>query len=158
MDKGQPVWFDGAGWSMFPLFRPGTQVRVAPLKSPLKAGEVAVFIKGDSLVAHRLLDWDEGRQRWLAKGDTLHWFDEPVFEKNLVGLVDQVRRNGRQKKVDPDPSLAGFSMYLGYAWRGRLDSLPGFIKHIMYLMIFFAGFAWLRLKAFVRGNGSNKSN
>jgi len=151
MADGRPVWFDGDGWSMFPVFRPGVKVRVAPWTGSLKVGQVAVFVKGDSLVAHRLLDWDEGRQRWLAKGDTLHWFDGPVLDEHLVGVVDLVSRRGREKAVKPDLALARFSMKLGYAWRGRLDTLPGFIKHLIYLAVFFTGLGWLRITGKGRG-------
>lgn len=107
--RGVPVRFQAKGGSMSPWIRDGDVVTVTPIggeevggsvnsQSPRapRLGDVAAFRSQPSgrLTVHRLVRREA--EGWIARGDRLAGEDGSVRREELLGLVTQVERAGRE--------------------------------------------------------------
>jgi hypothetical protein len=140
------LWFDGGGYSMLPLFWPGCRVRMNIRFERLEIGLVAVFSSGSKLIAHRLVGYDPTQNTWITKGDTLHFFDQPVEEGNILGIVDFIDQYGKHLWVGSDPAVARLSANLGHALENNLGWLPTICKKVFYFIVFIPCFVIVQIK------------
>jgi hypothetical protein len=140
------IWFDASGYSMLPLFWPGCRIRMNLCRERLEVGQVAVFPDGKKLVAHRLIRFDTDKGKWITKGDTLHFFDVPVDEQDIVGIVDFIDQKGKHLWVGADPAVAQLSAQLGRTLEDTLSWLPSIFKKAYYLSIFAPCFITIQMK------------
>lgn len=95
LDGGNPVCMRVAGDSMVPLLQSGDAVWIAPIgPAGLRRGDLVVFCRADSLVAHRLVAVDP--TGWRTKGDNRSHLDPPVADTALLGRVIAIQREGTQ--------------------------------------------------------------
>jgi ATP-binding cassette subfamily B protein len=92
------------GYSMFPTLRPGDTGFVEKcFPDSLKKGDIAVFRKGDSFVAHRIIGIGRnhvGKFLFTSRGDH-NGFKDPEFDENqLVGKLSSFERNNRKYGLD----------------------------------------------------------
>jgi hypothetical protein len=144
--ENSEIWFDGGGYSMLPLFWPGCRVRMNSRFERLEIGQVVVFFSGNKLIAHRLVDYDPIQKKLTTKGDTLHFFDLPVEESDVLGIVDFIDQYGKHLWVGSDPAVALLSTKLGRALETELNWLPTIIKKAYYLIIFAPGFITIQMR------------
>lgn len=86
LNKGVTVDAKAGGVSMIPMLLPGMLLRVEPCDvSRLEVGDIALFDRGDMLIAHRVLDGN-GRET-LFRGDSVMVEDGYVENERVVGLV-----------------------------------------------------------------------
>ena len=94
-----------AGGSMGPWLVPGDLLvvrRVAPRS--VRRGNVVVFLRNGLLIAHRVISvlgaGPTGELNWKTKGDSAEQPDPPVFEKELVGRVTSIERDGQSFSLE----------------------------------------------------------
>jgi hypothetical protein len=140
------IWFDGSGYSMLPLFWPGCRVRMNIHFDRIEIGQVVVFASGKKLIAHRLVSHDSVTRKCITKGDTLHFFDQPVDENDILGVVDFIDQYGKHLWVGSDPAVAELSTALGRTLEDDLKWWPAICKKIYYLSIFAPGFIAIQMR------------
>ncbi|HBG86036.1 MAG TPA: signal peptidase I [Marinilabiliaceae bacterium] len=87
--KKNPVKVSVRGMSMFPMLMKDDLVIVSPTNyQELKKGDIVVFEKNDTLVAHRLLDKQDGFL--LTRGDGNRCADQALAYEKVKGKVSQV--------------------------------------------------------------------
>lgn len=87
---GHPVQFRVSGKSMYPTLRPGDTVQIEAKCRDSAVGEVVVYLREERLIIHRFLG--NGRYR----GDGCLTVDAAVNAADMIGIVRQVERGGRQ--------------------------------------------------------------
>jgi len=118
------------GTSMLPLIRDGDRLVVAHGWAKVRRGDVIVFRKGASLIAHRVLRIrpGDGGPIFITKGDNAPQCDLPLKAEEIVGRVRAIRRNGRRMSLDTSRwRLLGWLIATGMlvqaAWHDRLRRL-----------------------------------
>ena len=150
-ETGKPIWFECRGWSMFPFFYPGCCLRIRKMEAVPKVGQVVLVQMGAKIAAHRLVGYEEQWKRWLVKGDSLHWVDPSVKGDDLLGVVDRVRKQGKEIAAVPDEALADFSLRMSRIWeKDFFKQLPGFIRHLLYLFPYFGAIASFKVYRFLK--------
>ncbi len=98
--RGATVNLPVRGASMFPFIRSGDIVRIEPRAGiPPRPGEVVLArLAGGRAVVHRVVRWDEKRQRALLRGDSCLRGDGWVSADAIRGRVSERIRRG---KVQP---------------------------------------------------------
>jgi len=96
VDLGLEASFEVAGFSMLPLIRPGDKVHVGPPRnSGVRVGDVVAVraAPGGRLVVHRVV----GRkgEGVVLHGDNAARTDGTFDERDVIAVVDSVRREGR---------------------------------------------------------------
>jgi hypothetical protein len=97
LDKGMPFRFRAKGFSMAPFIKDSDVITVSPLTGVLPClGDVVAFTQPETgrLAVHRVV----GKKGWyfLLKGDNTYSVQDAVPQKNLLGFVKIVERNGKQ--------------------------------------------------------------
>jgi signal peptidase I len=96
--RGCGVRFRAKGGSMFPTFREGEAITVAPVKpGGVRLGDIVLCRVGFSVIAHRVVRVKrvgEGRV-FITRGDASLTSDEPVEASAVLGRVVAVERGGR---------------------------------------------------------------
>ncbi|MFO0624688.1 MAG: S24/S26 family peptidase [Polyangiales bacterium] len=88
---GAPIRWTVRGASMWPAIPDGSEVEVTPCAADaLRAGEVAAYARGDTVVVHRFVGWREGALRF--QGDSLLREDAPVPPGDVLGRASVRRR------------------------------------------------------------------
>jgi signal peptidase I len=98
VDAGASFRFTARGWSMYPLFREGDVLQVAPVSfRELGIGDVVFYRSGDRLLAHRVIGFvfEADQVRIRARGDGFLQEDPPVSEPDVVGRVETIHRRWR---------------------------------------------------------------
>ena len=92
-EQGVSAWIEATGWSMSPVISPGNELFVEFGVRRVRAGEIALFALGDTIVSHRVVAWRgrPGRRRLLTKGDAVMRFDPVVAEADVLGAVRALR-------------------------------------------------------------------
>lgn len=83
------------GASMRPLLRPGDQVQVAWGAGSLKAGDIVVYRRGETLIVHRLL-YRRSDGMFILGGDNKVFPDEATPMASILGIVNAVQRGERR--------------------------------------------------------------
>jgi hypothetical protein len=97
LDKQVPFRFRAKGFSMTPFIKDGDVITVSPLTGVLPClGDVVAFTQPETgrLAVHRIVG-KKGRY-FLLKGDNIYSGQDAVPQKNLLGFVKIVERNGKQ--------------------------------------------------------------
>lgn len=97
LNDGQAVEIKAGGYSMFPLLWPGDVLCVQPLQLPMHPGELVVFDRGDTLVAHRFITIKDDKV--ICKGDGFATYDHPMEMRQVLGKVVYRLRNGNQTNL-----------------------------------------------------------
>lgn len=85
--------------SMMPLLRQGDEVVLtAVTPDGLHSGEIVTYFNGIDLITHRF--WRVAGERLLFRGDRPMHYDPPVFPEQVIGRVQERRRNGRTLSLD----------------------------------------------------------
>lgn len=114
LERDLPVRFSSKGQSMFPFIKDGDRVTVHPKNAPLRLGDIAVFIHPvyEKLAIHRVIKKE--LRGYIMRGDYTHESDGFVPEKSVIGIVSEVQRRGRKKRLGFGPEkllIAVFSRY-----------------------------------------------
>ena len=93
------------GWSMLPSVWPGDTLMVERVTSSAVAeGDIVLFGRDRRLVAHRVVAKDSvPGDGILTRGDAMPAPDSPVSDRELLGRVSHIVRNG--KCIEPSRSL-----------------------------------------------------
>ena len=92
-------WLPVHGISMLPLLQEGDEILISHDLSTVRRGDILVFQKSDGLVAHRVVQIRKQPDQadiYQTKGDNCLRFDPPLFEPEVLGRVNSIRRNGRE--------------------------------------------------------------
>ncbi|MFL6306394.1 MAG: S24/S26 family peptidase [Candidatus Sulfotelmatobacter sp.] len=85
------------GWSMLPTIWPGDTLLVSRTRpDELVKGEIALFRRGNRMVAHRIIGNNNGAhwRELLTQGDALADADAPISAGDLLGRVEFILRDG----------------------------------------------------------------
>jgi hypothetical protein len=137
--KDEVVWFEASGFSMLTLFWPGCRVRMNLRFEQPEIGHVVAFSNNNKLIAHRLIERNPADKSLTTKGDTLHFFDPPLHESDIIGIVDLIDQHGKHLSVGIDPAVSLLSAKLGRTLETKLNWLPAICKTIYYILLFSFG-------------------
>jgi hypothetical protein len=115
------AWVAATGRSMEPTIVPGSSLRVAFGRDPERIGELILFRRGETIVAHRLVSRRSvrGEERLVAKGDGEAVADPPLAAADVLGVVLDVRDpSGNSHEVMP-PSRRSRVVARVSGWSGR---------------------------------------
>ncbi len=130
LERGKAFRFRAKGMSMAPFIRDGDVVTVAPLgtRKP-RTGEVTAFLHPltGKAVVHRIVRRSSGFT--FLKGDNAFDVDGPLPERNILGTVSRVERNGRPIRRGTGPGSLAIALLSrsGYLIPG-LASLRRFVR------------------------------
>lgn len=96
------------GWSMFPAVWPGDTICVDRAnRDAVSEGDIVLFSRHRRLFAHRVVRVASGDERHqiLTRGDAMPSVDHPVSEKELLGKVTAIVRNGKWMDARQSPRL-----------------------------------------------------
>lgn len=82
------------GNSMLPTLLAECEIEVGPLPSPVRLGELIVFVVDDTLIAHRLVR--RAGDYWIAQGDHRLAPDRPLHPDQVLGCVLAAYQNNRR--------------------------------------------------------------
>ena len=88
-ETGKTLWLDTRGTSMRPLVGPGGRMLVEFGMRPSQVGDIVLFERAGTVVAHRVVGRRErdGRERLIVKGDNEAYFDPPIGQSDVLGIV-----------------------------------------------------------------------
>src|SRR3954465_5543720 len=94
-----------SGWSMLPTIWPGDTLIISRLDGrELLPGEIALYQREGRFIVHRVLSKIRGGiNQVLTRGDPMLPLADPFSDKDLLGKVDFILRNG--KKIEPSTKL-----------------------------------------------------
>ena len=91
------------GWSMLPTICPGdTLVLKSATAEDVSEGDIVLFRRDRRLFAHRVLA--RAGDQWLTRGDAMPYTDSPIGNRELLGRVVYLIRNGRY--IEPGKKLS----------------------------------------------------
>jgi signal peptidase I len=92
------------GSSMLPSLWPGDVLTVRPrLIAEVRHGDVAVFVRDDRLIAHRVIA--HRGSHVVTQGDTVTSPDAPVSQAELIGIAVRLVRCGKARRVSSHVGL-----------------------------------------------------
>lgn len=124
LEKGRSFRFLAKGYSMTPFIRNGDVVTISPfLGRRANMGEVVAFIHPHGLAVHRII----GRRtsHYLIQGDNVPEADGMVPERQLLGYVDRVERQGRTVNLGLGPERRVIALLNRKGWMYQLRSVLG---------------------------------
>ena len=106
---------------MSPLIEAGSRVLVEFGATPDQVGQIVVFERDGDIVAHRIVGRRrrDGREQLLPKGDAEAYFDRPIGQGDILGVVRAIEtpRDGsiRRRGIGGRSSraIAGVSRWSG---------------------------------------------
>lgn len=97
LEREQRLVYKGKGTSMLPMLRPERDMVVfVPRKERLKKYDVALYMRGNTYIAHRVIKVQENG--YLTRGDNTYIM-ETVPEEDVIGVLTHFVRNGKQYHV-----------------------------------------------------------
>jgi hypothetical protein len=91
------------GWSMFPTIWPGDTLELERTeRDALSTGDIVLFNRDRRLFAHRI--WKTDASATVTRGDAMQQADRAVGDKELLGRVASITRNG--KCIQPSKNLS----------------------------------------------------
>lgn len=102
LQSGQPVSFRASGSSMVPTLRAGDLVTVVPVGvADIRPGDVLLYATARGLTAHRVLRTLPGdsHRTFRTRGDAPGSTEEQVEASQVLGRVESLRRNGRDRRL-----------------------------------------------------------
>jgi hypothetical protein len=95
------------GWSMLPTLWPGDTLIIEQADSTaVSAGDIVLFARERRFFVHRVIASGAGRDI-QTRGDAMPKMDPPVSDRELLGRVISIERNGRSIKPSRDFNPAG---------------------------------------------------
>jgi hypothetical protein len=94
---------------MLPTVWPGDTLVIEPVKSgAVRDGDIVLFSRNGRLVAHRMLakSGSEGDAQILTRGDALSHPDLLVSDRDLLGRVAFIIRNGKSIEPSRNPRFS----------------------------------------------------
>jgi hypothetical protein len=109
------------GQSMRPFIPDGSEVRVVPLDSPPRVGEVVLLQVAGELALHRVVEvfTAAGRRYVRTRGDARRTPDPPLPVETILGRAAEVRVGDRALGLDTGPGrILGWAVarLLPYLW------------------------------------------
>ena len=100
-EQGRLV-YTNEGDSMFPIIRARDLLIIEAVREPLKIGDVPLY-KRDSgqYVLHRIVAAKKGR--YAMKGDNRTFVEKGVTERQIIGVLTGIVRNGKTYPVETLP-------------------------------------------------------
>jgi signal peptidase I len=90
-----------AGWSMVPTLWPGDVLVIAALdSSTICSGDIVLFARHQRFVAHRVVEKSWSGRGIETRGDAVRQMDAPVSNREILGRVVSIERNGRIIKAN----------------------------------------------------------
>ncbi len=116
------------GNSMLPTLPDECEIEVRPLTTPLRVGELIVFVLGDTLIVHRFVR--RSGEYLIAQGDNRRVIDAPLKIDQVVGRVTAAYQTDR------------------LCWPQRFSlTWPWIIRHYILSAL---RFSWHGLRKFMR--------
>jgi signal peptidase I len=110
--EGKTIKIKAHGYSMYPCIKPGTIVLIEPVRMKGKPveGEILAILRGNGLVVHRLKEIKEenGKEYYIARGDSNIMPDEPVKSDKIAGRVTGTEINGIKNELSINTKPAYF--------------------------------------------------
>ncbi len=95
LSQGQPVRIHPRGHSMFPFIREDSdEIILSPIDSPRVGQIVMAHLKNERYVVHRIIAKEGSNLVLMGDGNVSG--TEECTEKEIIGKVDTVIRNGRR--------------------------------------------------------------
>jgi len=104
LGKGVPLRFKARGSSMSPFIKNGDVLSIYPkLNNTCENGDVVAYRQGmqNKIVIHRIIGVKNGC--YMLKGDNTAGNADLVCEKDLLGYVSKVERNGKKAHLGLGP-------------------------------------------------------
>lgn len=101
LHRGAALKFQALGYSMSPFIRDGDVITISPLSDkPIRRGDVVALLSParKKLIVHRVVYRNRQGDLYTA-GDNLPQPDIAVSEKDILGRVTGVQRNGKNITV-----------------------------------------------------------
>lgn len=99
------VTFRAQGTCMYPTVRPGDVLRIqSRTAAQVAVGEIAVCRRPGYLFSHRVIATGQqaGQAFIVTRPDrSVEGSDNPIFDKDLLGVVIEIKRKGRQVPLSP---------------------------------------------------------
>jgi hypothetical protein len=103
LGEGQSITVTAGGQSMWPAIKPGDNVIIVPFNKEqiLLKGDIVALIRDGGLVVHRVvtLAGEAYSRVFLTRGDSTLSSDPWSGEEDIAGVVSEIIRNGKRKKV-----------------------------------------------------------
>ena len=97
LERDQRLVYKGNGTSMLPMLRSDRDMVVfVPVKERLKKYDIALYMRGNKYIAHRVIKVQESG--YLIRGDNTYAM-ENVSEEDVIGVLTHFVRNGKQYHV-----------------------------------------------------------
>jgi len=97
------------GWSMLPAVWPGDTLVIERAESDaVSDGDIVLFSRDRRLFAHRVVAKDDraGESGIRTRGDAMPQADPPVSDRDLLGKVSYIVRNGKCIEPSKTPRLS----------------------------------------------------
>ena len=97
LDRGLPLRFRVKGYSMAPFIKNGDVITVSPLKlTSLRTGHIVAYSDPETkkVRVHRVIK--TMGNHFMVKGDNTPVIDGILPQKNILGYVSQVERQGKR--------------------------------------------------------------
>ncbi len=93
------------GWSMFPMLWPGDTLMIEQTTSDtIDPGDIVLFARDRRFFVHRVVAKNAAEQSIQTRGDAMAQLDPPVLNRELLGRVVSILRNGKciepSRKID----------------------------------------------------------
>jgi signal peptidase I len=99
------------GWSMLPTLWPGDTLTVEQTSSEAVApGDIVLFARDRRFFVHRVIEKKSGDQGIQTRGDAMPQMDPPVSNRELLGRVVSIVRNGKCIEPIRKCNMAGRSV------------------------------------------------
>ena len=135
LGRGRILKFKAKGGSMSPFIRNGDVVEVVPVKGKMNFGDI-IFYRSSygNPVVHRVIH--RNTESIITKGDSVPSSDQPIFSKQVLGLVVAVEKNGWCIRLDrPMVRLLNILVATISPFSSLIYPSLKFIKPLSFLML-----------------------
>lgn len=121
LGDGSPLEVPVQGFSMSPFLRPGDRLVIESLAgAEPRLGDILILSLGGSRwMAHRVIA--RTSTAWLTRGDAAPACDPPVKTEEIRGVVREIRRHGRRRRLGLGPER------IVIAWLSRCGLLTSLL-------------------------------
>jgi signal peptidase I len=85
-----------SGWSMLPTLWPGDTLMIERVQSEgVVAGDIVLFARDRRFFVHRVTGKGRTDKALQTRGDSMPQFDPPISNRELLGRVVSIERNGK---------------------------------------------------------------
>ncbi len=140
LGTGSRIRLRAFGTSMLPSIWPGDVLTIAPyIAAEVAVGDIICVRESDRLIIHRLIGSQEvssgscGEREvfWITRGDSAKGEDSAISERQILGHITAIRRNGRW--IRPSRRLSPLARRCGCLLE-QLDWLQGTVLRVRRLL------------------------